>query len=231
MRLVGEGGQERRYGGLVVIVATALPLRLEDVLDAQLRVEGEAAALEPGLRLVHGVDVGKGAPQALPGRRLLGHETAQLERRGGRRRRGEHLLHLFHAGQLRQDRRALDGVGALELEPPLPGLFVRVVARPVPGAHVHDGDLEHPCWVARQAVQQLAFGAVRYRGVLQDLRKRQPEHGNDSVAAVAAPLDLVLEVSLVKDVTLSILSEEDDASVMAEVRIAIGSKGGADAGC
>lgn len=225
--LLGLGSQEVRDGGAVDVVAAALALRLEHVALALLRVEGQLAGLLAGGRGVERVDVGEGGLEVLE-RRVRGGGQEAVEDRGrrcGRVGRRQHLLHLFRAGDLRQDRGALDGGGALQVVPGLPGALAQVVAGPVAAAHVDDGDLEREVGQLRRRVQQLPPLALVHLGVPQHLGKGQPEDGY----ALRRGRDLVLEVLLVKDVALAVLGQEDDTLLPPSVSVSVGGKGLNDA--
>ena len=73
--------------------------------------------------------------RAAQGGRLLGADEAR--ELGGR---GEHLLHLFRAGELLRDGGALDGVRALEQRATLPLSLPGVVRRRVAAREIGGGD-------------------------------------------------------------------------------------------
>lgn len=213
----------------VMVVAAALPLRLEDVALAQLRVLRDLARLETGLGGVHREDVGESLKDSGRAGCVVGDEAAKDRGRGspgGWSRRRQYLLDLLAAGQLGQDGGALDGRRPLEVVAGLPGALVRVVGRVVPAPQVRDGDFEHLARVPGQLVEQLALGGVGDGGVLQELGEGDAEDG-DGVGGVVD--EGVLEVALVKDVPLTALDDEDDALFVAEFRWAVGVVSGADA--
>lgn len=174
---LGQILQEWRYRSFIAIVPAALTLRLEHIAFASFNIEGKLPRFLAGLTIVHGVNVCKGFPKSFPCWRVLRYEATK-SRRLGRAELGcgEDLLNLLSASELGENSRAFDRSRPLKVISCLPGCLVGIVRGPVARAHVNDRNLEFFIWIAGQAVDELALGAVGDTRALEDFCERQAEY-------------------------------------------------------
>ncbi len=134
------------------------------------------------------------------------------------------MLHFLHSRQLGQHAGTGNRAGPLDLVPGVPGGRGGVVAWPVAGAEVDNGDLEDAGGVAGEVVEELPLGGRGDAGAGEDFGEGEAEDGDGLFG------DGVLEVTLVKDVALAVLDEEDDTGLVVDEGGAVSVVGGDEAG-
>lgn len=99
----------------------------------------------------------------------------------------------------------------------IPCGLVGVVGGPIPRSHVDHSNLVDLVRVSRKSVEELALRGVCYRSVLENLGIGKSKDGYRRGFAG----NLILQMSLIKDVPLTSLCQENDTLLMFQVRLAV----------